>query len=153
MIIDIKKLKQSGRDEISFRFETEPDDAIITLPDAAFSSPVSVTGTLTIGGNAVFVEGEIEYSITGQCSRCLESVVFHNIVAFDEEFSDDPDSDPEVYPFSKGLVDLTGMVNEKIVLSIPVAIYCRDDCKGLCPVCGANLNKTQCNCKTDISEV
>lgn len=148
MVIDVKRLKYSGKDETSFHFEVALDDAIITLPGAVFRSPVSVTGTLTLGGNEVFVEGEIGYSLFGQCSRCLEGVVFQNVVAFDERFSDDPGADPDVYPYSKGLVDLREMVEEKVVLSIPFAVYCRDDCKGLCPVCGANLNKTQCNCNT-----
>ncbi|MBR1675896.1 MAG: DUF177 domain-containing protein [Clostridia bacterium] len=146
MVIDVKKLKYSGKDECSFHFDAEFDDALITLPDAKFLSPVSVTGTVTIGGNTVLAEGEIEYSVGGQCSRCLDSAIFHNIVAFSEEFSNRKDADPDVYPYAKGLVDLSDMVREKIIFSMPFAIYCRDDCKGLCPVCGANLNKSQCDC-------
>lgn len=146
MVIDVKKLKFSGKDECSFHFEEDFDDGIITLPDARFVSPVSVTGTLTLGGNAVYAEGEIEYSVQGKCSRCAESVVFQNVVDFDEEFSDDPSADPEVYTFAKGLVDLSEMVREKIVLSMPYTVYCKDDCKGLCPVCGTNLNKNRCDC-------
>ena len=68
MVIDVKKLKYSGKDTCSFHFEYEADDSAITLPDAVYSAPVSVTGTLTLGGNAVFVEGEIAYSLNAQMS-------------------------------------------------------------------------------------
>ena len=54
--------------------------------------------------------------------------------------------DEDAYKFAKGLVDLTEMVNDKILTSMPYTIYCKDDCKGLCPTCGANLNHTDCNC-------
>ncbi|MBR1867109.1 MAG: DUF177 domain-containing protein [Clostridia bacterium] len=147
MVIDVKKLKFSGKDEQTFHFEEEFDDELITLPDAKFSSPVSVTGTLTLGGNEVYAEGEIEYSVEGVCSRCAESAVFQKVITFDEVYSDSDDADPETYPFAKGLVDLSEMVKEKIVLSMPFAFFCKDDCKGLCPVCGANLNFTKCKCK------
>ena len=95
MVIDVKKLKFSGKETCSFHFEYEADDSAITLPDAVYSAPVSVTGTLTLGGNAVFVEGEIAYSLNAKCSRCLADVIFHNVVEFDE------------------------MVNEKLLLSFP----------------------------------
>jgi len=146
MIIDVRKLKMTGKENYDFSFEYNPDNSIITLPDAKFEDSVKITGTLTLGGNDVFVNGKIEYNILGVCSRCLESANFHNIVEFDEEFSDS-NEETEAYHYSKGLVDLTKMVNDKIILSIPYTIYCKDDCKGLCPVCGANLNKTDCNCQ------
>ena len=145
MIIDVRKLKYSGKDEQSFLFEYEPDSSAITLPNAEYSKPVSIRGTLTLGGKSVFVDGEIEYSISTECSRCLEGVIFHNVVEFDEEFSETENGE-DVYKFKKGLVDLTQMVEEKILLSLPYSVLCKDDCKGLCPTCGANLNKFQCEC-------
>lgn len=147
MVIDVKKLKYSGKDECSFHFDFDADNSAITLPDASYSSPVSVTGTLTLGGNAVFVEGEIKYVLNAKCSRCLDDVIFHNIVGFDETFSEDK-TDEDAYLYSKGLVDLTEMVNEKLLLSFPYSVLCRDDCKGICAGCGVNLNREECKCKT-----
>ncbi len=147
MVIDVKKLKYSGKDVCSFHFEYDADDSAITLPDAVYSAPVSVTGTLTLGGNAVFVEGEIEYSLNAKCSRCLDDVIFHNIVEFDERYSEDK-TDDDVYLYAKGLVDLTDMVNEKLLLSFPYSVLCKEGCKGICPGCGVNLNREECKCKT-----
>ena len=147
MVIDVKKLKYSGKDVCSFHFEYDADDSAITLPDAVYSAPVSVMGTLTLGGNAVFVEGEIEYSLNAKCSRCLDDVIFHNIVEFDERYSEDK-TDDDAYLYAKGLVDLTDMVNEKLLLSFPYSVLCKEGCKGICPGCGVNLNREECKCKT-----
>lgn len=147
MVIDVKKLKYSGKDVCSFHFEYDADDSAITLPDAVYSAPVSVTGTLTLGGNAVFVEGEIEYSLNAKCSRCLDDVIFHNIVEFDERYSEDK-TDDDAYLYAKGLVDLTDIVNEKLLLSFPYSVLCKEGCKGICPGCGVNLNREECKCKT-----
>lgn len=146
MVIDVKKLKYSGKDTCSFHFEYEADDSAITLPDAVYSAPVSVTGTLTLGGNAVFVEGEIAYSLNAKCSRCLADVIFHNVVEFDETYFENKD-DEDAYLYSKGLVDLTEMVNEKLLLSFPYSVLCKEDCKGICVGCGVNLNYEDCKCK------
>lgn len=147
MVIDVKKLKYSGKDVCSFHFEYDADDSAITLPDAVYSAPVSVTGTLTLGGNAVFVEGEIEYSLNAKCSRCLDDVIFHNIVEFDERYSE-VKTDDDAYLYAKGLVDLTDMENEKLLLSFPYSVLCKEGCKGICPGCGVNLNREECKCKT-----
>ena len=146
MVIDVKKLKYSGKDTCSFHFEYEADNSAITLPDAVYSAPVSVTGTLTLGGNAVFVDGEIAYSLNAKCSRCLADVIFHNVVEFDEMYSENKD-DEDAYLYSKGLVDLTEMVNEKLLVSFPYSVLCKEDCKGICVGCGVNLNYEDCKCK------
>ncbi len=145
MVIDVKKLKRSGKESCSFHFDYEADDSAITLPDAEYSRPVSVNGTLTLGGNEVWAEGEIEYFVSTKCSRCLDDVIFHNIVEFDETFSEDDNADG-AYLYSRGLVDLTEMVNEKLLLSFPVSVLCKEDCKGICS-CGVNLNHEDCKCK------
>lgn len=146
MIIDVKKLKRSGKESCSFHFDYEADDSAITLPDAEYSRPVSVNGTLTLGGNEVWAEGEIEYFVSTKCSRCLDDVIFHNIVEFDETFSEDDNADG-AYLYSRGLVDFTEMVNEKLLLSFPVSVLCKEDCKGICSGCGVNLNHEDCKCK------
>mgnify|MGYP004698433787 FL=1 len=146
MVIDVKKLKRSGKESCLFHFDYEADDSAITLPDAEYSRPVSVNGTLTLGGNEVWAEGEIEYFVSTKCSRCLDDVIFHNIVEFDETFSEDDNADG-AYLYSRGLVDLTEMVNEKLLLSFPVSVLCKEDCKGICSGCGVNLNHEDCKCK------
>ena len=50
------------------------------------------------------------------------------------------------YPVVNGKIDLSKIADDLIILNTPVAFLCREDCKGLCPTCGANLNDGECKC-------
>ena len=79
------------------------------------------------------VEGEREFT----CSSCLEK--FNNL--FEKDFT--------LHYDIKGLdsVTLDPDVRDEIILEHPIRILCREDCKGLCTICGANLNEGPCRCK------
>lgn len=127
MVIDVKRLKYAGKDECSFCFEYQADNSLITLPGATFAAPVTVTGTLRLAGGDVYVEGELSYELDAHCSRCLKETKYFGHAEFDEDFSEDADGEDDRYPFSKGLVDLTKMVNDTLILSFPYVVYCDED--------------------------
>ena len=56
--------------------------------------------------------------------------------------------DEEIETFSGDSIDLTSSVIRNILAVLPMKVVCRDDCKGLCPVCGQNLNIKDCGCDT-----
>ena len=132
MVIDVRKLKYSGKDEQSFDFDYQADSSAITLPDAEYSSPVKVKGTLYLSGKSVFVEGTLEYFISTNCSRCLTGVIFHNVVEFDEEYSETEDLE-EGYRFKKGLVDLTEMVKKNYFYPFRIQYIAKKTVKGFAP--------------------
>ena len=66
-----------------------------------------------------------------------------------EKLENEEDDDDYIVVSNREL-DLDELVNEEVSLSLPNKILCKDDCKGLCPKCGANLNVKQCNCKKDV---
>ncbi|MBP5193415.1 MAG: DUF177 domain-containing protein, partial [Clostridia bacterium] len=77
-------------------------------------------------------------------SRCLslaEKTVAEEVEC---EFSSEAGA---AFPIKAGVIDLTVPVEETVITSAPMVIYCRDDCKGVCPRCGKNLNEGECNCK------
>ena len=57
-----------------------------------------------------------------------------------------PEVDDELYPIADDFVDLGPLVRDAIVLELPMAPLCRDDCAGLCAVCGADRNEGECGC-------
>jgi uncharacterized protein len=63
----------------------------------------------------------------------------------DELFVTDPE-EGETYPIAGDHIDLEPMTREAVVLGLPLAPLCRPDCKGLCPTCGAELNRGPCGC-------
>jgi uncharacterized protein len=74
----------------------------------------------------------------------------------DRYSSPDPDGmrpvDPEAFPIEHGQLDLAPMTREELILGVPDAPLCREDCPGLCPVCGVDLQTTTCSCETSVRD-
>lgn len=143
MIIDVLKMKQEGLSSAEYNFDYDaPNDLIISLPNAQFKGAVKVNAYVELDGKDVYAEVSLDYVITGDCSRCLESAtasIHHEYSAKYCLFEDE-----DCYVYKSGKVDLTSSVNEAIIVSQPTVVYCREDCKGLCHICGANLNEVDC---------
>lgn len=146
MIIDLRAFKQKGIFYGDFDFDCEISGQALPLPDAKIIDKVNVKGQFDVGENSkVFLSGKIVYRLLGECSRCLTPVTKTVEIEFDEVFSQFK-SDEDCYAYSNNRIDLTEMVNELIILESPQTIYCKDDCKGICPHCGKNLNEESCDC-------
>lgn len=122
---------------------------------------------LYIEGGHVFATGKFEGDMTVACSRCVEPmkiilderlmVTFmpkHEMPADEEaggeEGAEVSAEDLDVFPYEGEHVDLEPLFREQFVLAIPYAPLCREDCKGLCPQCGTNLNTGTCTCEKPI---
>jgi uncharacterized protein len=132
--------------------ELPPDDPIWEEPDTRPVEPIHVEGRLSAAGDGKFYfSGRTEGVIELPCRRCLEPVredvkeeahfVFAETGAAEAE-------DPDVFLFDPNarMLDLRPAVREAWLLAVPRFVQCREDCKGLCPTCGTDLNKEQCDC-------
>ena len=94
-----------------------------------------------------------DYSVSTRCARCLREIwqvmqlVIEKPMADSVENLDDENSD-EIIVLKDGFVDLDELVTEAIILDAQMSYLCRDDCRGLCPVCGCDLNESSCSCET-----
>jgi uncharacterized protein len=120
--------------------------------------PMKLELTLTKDKDtSVVLEGRMDGQVRVTCSRCLEEYVTPVQVGFAVIFKDksamtDDDRDSEVYEYENNELDLYPYLRETMILEFPVKPVCSDDCKGLCPVCGKNLNNEACSCeKKDLS--
>jgi len=93
--------------------------------------------------DALTVTGTVAAPWEGTCRRCLEPAHGHVVAAVTELYSPHPDSD-EIWPLSGDQLDLYPLVCEALMLELPLAPLCRDDCAGLCPECGTNRNLADC---------
>ena len=96
--------------------------------------------------------------VRGECRRCLTEVLDEvDIEVAAAVFSTDPDAadDPDFYPLAEraNSVDVTDVVREELALAAQTdLLLCREDCAGLCPKCGADLNAGPCACRTPPAE-
>jgi uncharacterized protein len=106
------------------------------------------------------VEGLIETEAEIECSRCLEPVERRLSIPFDIRFinadSGDKGVEREIDPndlsssvLADDRIDLKELVREQILLDLPEQVFCKEDCRGLCPKCGANRNLIDCTCEDD----
>ena len=119
--------------------------------DVVSVDPVAVEGRALAVDDAMTVEASLETNVLYRCVRCLTS--FHSALAtvLHERFSRAPvspvDADTEVVYVSEPTIHLDPYVEQALVLALLQHPVCRVDCKGLCPVCGADLNIRECGCE------
>ena len=95
--------------------------------------------------DGIVVHGTVAGEYEGECSRCLAPVKGTFSAPVRELFEKAP-IDGETYQLEGDEVDLELPVRDAVLLDLPLAPLCRDDCAGLCPVCGVDHNTTDCRC-------
>src|SRR5690606_5023058 len=103
----------------------------------------------TIDG--VVVTGTISVPWRAACRRCLAEVSGVVVAEVDELFRGEPD-DEEAEPIVGDQIDLAPVVRQTVLLEMPEAPLCREDCAGICPVCGADRNIDPCDCDTSVRD-
>ena len=147
--VDLRELAQ-GR-AVETRGELKQDDPVLDGTEVRLQEPVVVQGRLqAIGDGRFYWQGTARTVVAGECRRCLTPVQTPLQVEIGALFTQDPDAqdDPDSYPVAPDAteVDVTPAVREELVLAAPRYVVCRDDCKGICPQCGKDLNAGPCDC-------
>lgn len=133
----------------------DPEGVIVARSPADSSVPEGADAiceaTLESFAGGVMVTGTVAAPWRGMCRRCAASVEGVLRIPVRERFTEpaaaygDPDDD-EAYPIVNDELDLRPMVRDAVVLELPLAPLCRDDCRGLCPHCGCDRNEESCDC-------
>jgi uncharacterized protein len=119
--------------------------------DRLTDDPVGVALHLDVLTNGIVVTGTITASWRGECRRCLAPVGGVLRIPVQELYQTTV-TDPDAFPIVGEQLDLTPMVREAVLLDLPTAPLCRDDCAGICPVCGADRNANPCSCDTTVRD-
>lgn len=116
--------------------------------------PCQVEGVISnVGGEVLRFDGAVKTRIQMACARCNKPVELPLQLTVSQRFArkDNPDAaweEDDTEPITNDRVDLEDVIFHEIQLSIPMKVLCREDCKGLCPVCGQDLNVGCCHCET-----
>ena len=147
MKIDLKKLNASAHASIPF-YET------IDLTDEKlygakpFQSPVHIKGVVSNESGVVRLAGSIETIYSTECARCLKPLEIPLSAEADMMLSDDPEAEEEddLFVLTSDSVDPADVLVPALILQVQMTYLCKEDCKGLCPHCGADRNVTDCDC-------
>ncbi len=115
---------------------------------------------LTRKASELNISGSISGRVCLQCSRCLIEFQRDLELSVDltylpieemstEEIHEIGRDESEIGYYKDDEIDITDVVKEQLLLNLPMKPLCSDECKGLCPVCGTDLNLQSCNCKKD----
>lgn len=138
-------------------FEGTYDLAILKAgPDLyEFSGPLAWQVTLTNTGGALLVTGTVEGTAKTSCARCLNAFEFpvtgeiegYYLLSEEEDAPEDMDDDEFSYLPKNNVIELDPLLKAALLLEMPLVPLCDDDCKGICPDCGADLNEGPCGCE------
>jgi uncharacterized protein len=128
-------------------------------PDAEVSVDVTIEG---MDDRSLVANGRVSTRWTAECSRCLRPIS-GTVTAEVRELFEDPArgapegdgsavGDEDIYPLHGEQVDLEPLARDAVLLALPPAPLCAEDCAGLCPVCGSDRNEADCGCDTTVRD-
>ncbi len=160
LVIDLEKLR-SGSHRCSG--EIDPSELRLADPSAlGFDGKLELDIRIsTTDSLSYHVHGDISYRVKTECRRCLRpvsanrNVEVRGMYSFAEglerlELSEEERELQGILPLAadSDCIDLTDLVRESVVLDYPRFLLCSEDCRGLCPGCGADLNEETCRCSS-----
>ncbi len=139
-------LKNPGQ-SYPFQGELTIAEELEVLGDPVSFSDIAGSGTVPGSGEGGGIRCEVRANATSRCALCLVPVKVSLSCEVDAAYMRNPDpADPDLYPLVGHSIELDEAVREALLLELPIRFLCKIDCKGLCPVCGTNLNLTGCEC-------
>lgn len=151
---NLNSLKQG---ESGFHFFLKP--GTLGIKDIAVGEKIECDFVLNRDGDKIYLQGIISFELQLECARCFEKFVLNKkekLLAYfikKEPFIDEEEglsqTDVLTEYYRNDIINLEHVFFDTIILSIPMKPLCKDNCKGLCPICGTNLNIKQCDCKRE----
>ena len=110
-------------------------------------TPCKVNGVMTSDRDILVVNANIKTDLEMVCSRCLDTFIYPIDIDIEERFTNNKELDSEEIMFVDGdTLDITEIIENSIISTLPIKRLCKEDCKGLCSQCGANKNVENCSC-------
>ena len=147
MIIKFSDLlaKGSRNKEIKLSFEFQP--VKFEGEEIKAVSMVDVNGQVNSKDEILELKAHIKTNLELTCSRCLDTFIYPIDVDIEERFTNNPDLEDEGIMFVDGdTINITEVIENCIISTLPIKRLCKEDCKCLCSQCGTNKNVKECQC-------
>lgn len=141
-------------------YDLESDAAELGL-DERFIEPVGVHAVLSKTANQLHLKAVLTSRGSFQCDRCLDmftqglEATYQIVYVFEGATAHTEDTEGielQVLPADANLIDLADDVRQYMLLGVPLKLLCKEECAGLCPTCGANLNTHPCSCVREATD-
>ena len=150
MKIDLRELINGKVEAIPFEIDYNIDiEELFEATRITEATPIHTTGKIIMIGSELFLEMDMDGQLTFNCSRCLTSVEMNFNKKLNKMLLAKESDDLDTIVIVKNQLDLVETIKEEIIVSLPTQVLCSEDCKGLCPVCGINLNYETCSCEDE----
>jgi uncharacterized protein len=154
MRIELDKLEKAGG---TFAHRYEPEEIVLDEEHVRLTDAPEVQGRVRQSVHEVRIKGKLSARAEVDCDRCLMSVAVPVETEFDvgyvpaedytaSEAAELKEEDLSLSVFDGETIDVDELVCEQLLLALPARALCGDECKGLCPTCGANRNTSPCDC-------
>ena len=149
MKIDVSSIIKLEGSYIEVELEESLDLLKEKIDDFQFEPNVKFKGLITNVGSILRLSGIAECSCLTICNKCLKEFtetveVKLKDIYFQKELEEDSDN----YIFTGYRVDIDKAIFDNLILNLPMRPICSEDCKGLCPICGQDRNKSSCECES-----
>ncbi len=145
-MLDLKKLLDGSLSSIDFSVEVDNCDFV----DETVSGSAFAKGVITNHSGVILLNGEIKTDLQVSCARCGCDFNYSEPIPLTAKITDKlaNEDEEEFILMTDFAIDADELVRSAIILELPNKFLCREDCKGLCPKCGKNLNEGSCSCDT-----
>lgn len=151
MLIQVKSILHTPGKHLDFHFEMDLSD-VEFAGRYPISRPVIVEGEVRNRADVLYLELAAQTTLDAVCDRCGKAFLQEKVVPFRcilaEEVQNE-DSD-EIVLLEDDQVDVGELARTEFILEMDTKTLCSEDCKGLCPRCGADLNLGPCSCKKEV---
>lgn len=153
MLIDISEIVSCENKEITKEVSIELDTFVSRLGEFPITKKAPIDITIANRENKrLLIQGDVDLTVSIPCSRCLEDVPTDIHFSIDKELdlngTEVNDEEMEETDYLIGLnLDIDKLIYGEILVNWPMKVLCKQDCKGICKVCGMNLNKGNCDCQ------
>ncbi|MCD7873089.1 MAG: DUF177 domain-containing protein [Clostridiales bacterium] len=155
MKIDVTNLFNGDNNALLFDYTLPLDDLVYSTYNPIKNGAL-IKGAVNQNAGVVSLSANVSFDFFGFCDRCAEPINKKMSFSLDKTLVQslaneiDYDEYDDYIVVKNGLLDLDELITEEIHLFLPSKILCRENCKGLCPKCGKNLNLGKCGCKKDV---
>ncbi|NLI91394.1 MAG: DUF177 domain-containing protein [Peptococcaceae bacterium] len=150
MKVNVAQLRRTEGASARFLFSETFPPLQLGNEEYFFQAPMEVQLDVTNTGKSLLVKGKLSSVINVNCSRCLKEFPFPLAFEFEDEWLpiefSELDEEESAFIFEKDEFCIDECVMEHVLVHIPMKFMCSEDCKGLCPKCGADRNKESCVC-------